>query len=172
MNTRLAPYLRVILPLILQVVFFQYVSVGVGWWYLGFHLLGILLLPLQRSGLSILLFSAVFGAAIDFTCHGGGLFMSSAVLMGLFIPIVNRLLAPREGYEVSDQPTISLMGSRWFLVRTFLLLFIHNTWMFSIEAGRWDLLLLAWGKATASTLLTTVIFALTLLLTQRKTRSR
>ena len=98
--------------------------------------------------------------------------MSSAVLMGLFIPIVNRLLAPREGYEISDQPTISLMGSRWFLVRTFLLLFIHNTWMFSIEAGRWDLLLLAWGKATASTLLTTVIFALTLLLTQRKTRSR
>ena len=98
--------------------------------------------------------------------------MSSAVFMGLFIPIVNRLLAPREGYEITDQPTISYMGSRWFIARALLLLFIHNVWMFSIEAGRWDLLLLAWGKATTSAVFTAAVFALTLLLTQRKVRSR
>ena len=52
---------------------------------------------------------------------------------------MNRLLAPREGYEVTDQPFISSMGVQWFAIRCLLLLTVHHLWMFGLEAGRWDL---------------------------------
>lgn len=172
MNIRLTPYVQVILPLLLHVVFFQYIPLAQGWWYLGFHLLGLLLIPLQRAAGWILMISAGMGLIVDVATFEGGLFMSSAVVMGLFIPMVNRLLAPREGYEISDQPTIASMGMRWFVARTWLLLSIHHVWLFTWEASRWDMLPMAWGKAMTSATLTTGAFVIALLLTQRKKKIR
>ena len=172
MNSQLLTYGRVLLPLLLHIFFFQHATFAGGWWFLGFHLLGLLLIPLQASPLFLLLVGASFGAIVDVATLEGGLFMSSAVWMALAIPAVNRLLAPREGYEITDQPTIASMGIRWFTVRTLLLLFTHHVWLFTLEAGRWDLLGQAFGKVMASTLLSTTAFLLVLMLTQSQRRKR
>ena len=98
--------------------------------------------------------------------------MSSAVLMALATPAINRLLAPREGYEITDQPTLSSMGVQWFAIRCLLLLTIHHLWMFGLEAGRWDLIPRAIGKALTSSFLSTGAFVLILLLTRRQRSAR
>lgn len=172
MNAPLLTYGRVLLPLLLHVLFFQHATFAAGWWFFGFHLLGLLLIPLQASPLFLLIAGACFGAIVDAATLEGGLFMSSAVWMALAVPAVNRLLAPREGYEITDEPTVASMGVRWFAVRSLLLLFIHHTWMFVLEAGRWDLLGQAFGKVMTSTLFSTTAFLLVLLLTQSQRRKR
>lgn len=172
MNTQLLTYGRVLLPLVLHVLFFQHAALAGGWWFLGFHLLGLLLIPLQASPLFLLITGAAFGAVVDAATLEGGLFMSSAVWMALALPAVNRLLAPREGYEITDQPTVASMGIQWFTIRTLLLLFAHHVWMFALEAGRWDLMGQAFGKALTSTLLTGAAFVLIMLLTQSRRRKR
>jgi len=134
--------------------------------------LGLLLMPLQSSPLLLLLVAAGFGSIVDAATFEGGLFMSSAVLMALATPAVNRLLAPREGYEITDQPTLSSMGMQWFAIRCLLLLMIHHLWMFGLEAGRWDLIPRAIGKALTSSFLSTGAFVLILLLTRRQRSTR
>ena len=172
MNNRIMPYVQVLVPLLLQVAFFQYAKLFQGWWYIGFHLLGLLLIPLQRSSGWVLIISAFIGMLVDFATFEGGLFMSSALCMGLFIPLVNRILAPREGYEITDTPTIASMGMQWFVARTWLLLTLHHLWMFTWEASRWDLVWVAWGKALVSASLTTALFVLVMLLTQPRRKKR
>jgi hypothetical protein len=172
MNSQLLTYGRVLLPLALHVLFFQYAALANGWWYVGFHLLGLLLLPLQSSPLLLLLVAAAFGATVDVASVEGGLFMSAAVLMALATPAVNRLLAPREGYDITDEPTLASMGIRWFAFRAFLLLLVHHLWQFGLEAGRWDLLLRASAKALISSTLTTAVFVLFMMLIQNQRRKR
>ncbi|MDA1335507.1 MAG: hypothetical protein O2818_01335 [Bacteroidetes bacterium] len=172
MNNRLIEYGRIIIPVLLHLAFFQYVILANGWWFLGFHLLGMLLIPLQRSPLFILLLCGMVGALVDLAAYEGGLFMSSGLIMGLAIPVINRLMAPREGYENSDEPTIASMGLAWFIIRTATLLLIHHLWLFTWEASRWGLVFSAWGKAFTSSLFSTLAFALIVLLTQRQTKGR
>ena len=109
----------------------------------------------MEDPLLLLVVAAGFGSIVDTATLEGGLFMSSAVLMALATPAVNRLLAPREGYEVTDQPTVSSMGVQWFAIRCLLLLTVHHLWMFGLEAGRWDLFPRAIGKALTSSTLST-----------------
>lgn len=172
MNIQLLTYARVLIPLVLHVLFFQYAAFASGWWFMGLHLLGLLLMPLQSSPLLLLVVAAGFGSIVDGATFEGGLFMSSAVLMALALPAVNRLLAPREGYEVTDQPTVSAMGIPWFTIRCLILLTIHHLWMFGLEAGRWDLIPRAIGKALTSSVLSTVLFLFILLLTRRQRSNR
>lgn len=172
MNNRVLTYARVIIPLGLHVLFFQYATFAAGWWFIGLHLLGLLLMPLQSSPLLLLVVAAGFGSIVDAATFEGGLFMSSTVLMALATPAVNRLLAPREGYEITNEPTISSMGLQWFIIRCLLLLTIHHLWMFGLEAGRWDLIPLAIGKSLTSSVLSTGAFVLILLLTRRQRSAR
>ncbi len=172
MNNQVLTYGRVLVPLVLHVLFFQYAAFAAGWWFVGLHLLGLMLMPLQSSPLLLLVVAAGFGSIVDTATLEGGLFMSSAVLMALATPAVNRLLAPREGYEVTDQPTVSSMGVQWFAIRCLLLLTVHHLWMFGLEAGRWDLIPRAIGKALISSTLSTGAFVLVLLLTRRQRSAR
>jgi len=61
---------------------------------------------------------------------------------------------------------------QWIVVRTWLLLALHHLWMFTWEASRWDLVLIAWGKALTSATLTTALFVLVMLLVQSRRKQR
>ena len=166
------PYIRLIAAWLLQVFCFQYLVLGNGGYFPAFHLYGLLLLPIALSPLAVLLISALVGFTLDLTTMGGGLYTSSALMMGLSIPAVNRLFSPREGYEVNDIGTLKSFGFQWFTSRTILLLFIHHLWMFSMEAGRWGLMLEGWGKALTSALFGWGLFLAAQWLTQSNKRSR
>ena len=168
MNSALLIPLQLALTCALQILFFQNMAFWDGWGILTFHLLGILLLPLNTRPVLLLLVSGTVGATIDIFAFGGGLFTSSAVAMALVLPFIDRLLAPREGYEVTDEPNIKSMGVQWFSIRTIAALAVHNLWMFSMEAGRWGLVLVGWGKAITSSLICWLLFVVVLQLAQSK----
>ena len=168
----LTPYLTLLVAWILQVFCFQYLVLGNGWLLPTFHLYGLILLPLTLSPLALLLICGLTGALLDFTTMGGGVFTSSALLLGGCIPAVNRILIPREGYETMEQGTLQSHGFQWFSSRALLLLLAHNLWMFSLEAGRWGLMVEGWGKALTSAFFTWGLFLMASYISQSKRRKR
>ena len=172
MNSALLIPLQLLFTCALQILFFQNMAFWDGYGVLIFHVLGILLLPLNTRPIVLMIVSGTVGATIDLFAYGGGLFTSSAVAMALVLPIINRLLAPREGYEVTDEPNIKSMGMQWFSARTIAALLVHNLWMFSMEAGRWELVPAGWGKAITSSLICWLLFAIVLQLVQAKGKRR
>jgi hypothetical protein len=166
------PYIAVFLTGLIQVLFFQYWEWGQGWLTPNFHLLGMLLLPLLASPTLIMLVCALSGLIIDYLAMGGGIFTSSSLIVGLVLPGFNRLLAPREGYEPTDAPTVTSLGVRWFVSRTFMVVLSHNVWLFAMEASRWSLLGIGWAKSLTSTLFSTVLFVAALQLVQSRKSKR
>jgi hypothetical protein len=168
----IAPYITLLVAWILQVFCFQYLVLSNGWVLPTFHLYGLILLPLTWSPLTVLLICGLTGALLDAMTLGAGVFTSSALILGFCIPGVNRLLMPREGYETLGQGTLHTHGFQWFSTRSLILLSAHNIWMFSLEAGRWGLLLSGCGKALTSALFTWSLFLAASYLTQSKRRKR
>jgi hypothetical protein len=64
------------------------------------------------------------------------------------------------------------MGLQWFSARTIAALLVHNLWMFSMEAGRWELVTAGLGKAITSSLICWLLFAIVLQLVQTKGKRR
>lgn len=110
-----------------------------GWISPAFHLYGLLLLPLSWSPLALLLAGGMTGVLLDLATAQAGVWTSSGLLFGALLPVVNRLLSPREGYETDSTPTWKDQGLGWFIARTLLLLIAHDLWRFGLEAGRWGL---------------------------------
>ena len=61
---------------------------------------GVVALAITVFAALALLVAAGFGGIVDMATLEGGLFMSSAVLMALATPAINRLLAPRKGMKL------------------------------------------------------------------------
>lgn len=143
-----------------------------GWFCPAFHLMGLLLLPLTLSPVAILLISGITGALLDLLTAGGGLWTSSALLFGALLPVVNRLLAPREGYEGDSRPTMTEQGPGWFIARTLILITLHDLWRFGLEAGRWGLRWQTMPMAITSALATSLLILLIHRLFNAKPRTR
>ena len=172
MNPAILIPIQLFLTGLIQILFFQNIVLWGGWGIPLFHLLGLLLLPLNTRPVVLMLIAMIMGVAVDFFAYGGGIFASSALTMAVCLPFINRVLAPREGYEVTDEPTIKSMGFRWYSTRTFTALLVHNLWMFSMEAGRLDLLLSGWGKSISSAALGLFLCSTVLQLVQAKRKKR
>lgn len=158
MIENIRPYGRLLLALGLQVFCFQYLVIGNGWGYPTFHLYGLLLLPLVMRKIPLMIIAFGTGLIADMATTSAGLHTASALVMAAMLPLINRLFAPREGYDVLDHGQLHQHGFRWFASRTFAAVWIHNIWLFLLEAGRFNLSGIALGKATTSALLTTAIF--------------
>ncbi len=100
------------------------------------YIFGLLMLPMNTPRV-VLLFAGFFtGLLADSFTNTGGLHASACVLLAFFQPMVLRLLAPREGYEAGQRPTLHQLGWTWFMAYGGILTLIHHTWLFFMEQMR------------------------------------
>ena len=65
-----------------------------------------------------------------------GLHTSACVFMGFMQTIVQQLLAPREGYDLTQRPTVQRMGLAWYVTYAGVLTLAHHSWFFFMEVFR------------------------------------
>ncbi len=65
-----------------------------------------------------------------------GMHMTACTVLGWLQPMVQRILSPREGYEVNQEPTIQKQGLRWYLTYAGILTFCHHFVLFFAETLR------------------------------------
>jgi hypothetical protein len=124
--------LRFILLVLLQTLIVKNIPLGAYFVPMP-YLLFILMLPFETMPMVVLLLSFATGLAVDAFYDTQGIHGSACVLMGFLRFYVLRIISPREGYEITEKPTVHYMGNTWFLSYSLPLLLIHHLFFFYLE---------------------------------------
>jgi hypothetical protein len=97
------------------------------------YIFGILMLPFATPRWLVLLVAFLTGLIMDKFTGPMGLHTAACVLLGFMQPLVQQFLAPREGYEITQRPTIQKMGLAWYATYAGVLTLIHHSYLFIME---------------------------------------
>jgi hypothetical protein len=121
-----------VLLILLQILLFDNIMFS-GYVNPYVYILIILLLPIEIPSWFLLIISFITGLMIDVFSGTIGMHTASTVLAGFVRPYVLRFIAPRDGYESGDAPSMSLYGSRWFFIYALIIVVIHHLLLFYLE---------------------------------------
>ncbi len=100
------------------------------------YIFGILMLPFETPRWLTLAVGFVVGWTMDYFSGPMGLHTSACITLAYMQPIVQKFIAPREGYDSIQRPTIQSMGLPWYLTYAGVLTLIHHAWFFFFEVFR------------------------------------
>jgi rod shape-determining protein MreD len=121
-----------VLLILLQILLFNNIMFS-GYVNPYVYIMIILLLPVEIPSWFLLIISFITGLLIDIFSGTIGMHTASTVLAGFARPYVLRIMAPRDGYESGDSPSMALYGARWFLIYTLIIVLIHHLALFYLE---------------------------------------
>ena len=124
------------------------------------YVLIILSLPIEMSGLLVLLIGFFTGFTIDVLSHTMGLHTMSLTLLAYLRPMVLSLIEPRDGFEFGSKASIGDFGWSKYLVYATLLVFIHHLVLFLLEGFSTGMMWLAVQKTVLNTMVTIALVVL------------
>ncbi len=162
---------RFIALIIIQALILNQLEIGLGIQLMVYPLF-IILLPFDIGLISLLLLAFFMGICIDAISNTYGLHTSSLLLLAYLRPILFKIFAPREGYDILKEGNVYEMGTRWFLYVFGLMLLIHHLWFFLLEIFRFNEMLYVLRKTVLSLPLSFLICLLiqTMFVTKPKER--
>jgi len=124
----------------------------------------ILWLPFKINRTVLMLLSFILGMTLDSFRHHPGFHAAACVLMAYVRPFIINLMIPQEGAETNyEEPSFRSMGGMLpYLIYAGLLIMLHNSWLFFLEAWQFADVWYFFLK----TLLTTAIGLLLVLITE------
>lgn len=156
--------------ILLQVLIIDRIQLGAASPYFTpfIYPLFILTLPITMSPWTLMLLAFITGVTIDLFEDTIGMHASSMVVLAFFRPYILNLLAPREGFDATKEPSIFSMETNRFIAYILLLLFIFHLWFFTLEILRFSGFHITLLKAVISTLSGTILILLLQFLTIKK----
>ncbi len=153
------PILLIILFWVLQILIFRnfaFFNMAFCYIYIGF----ILMLPYEIPHMLTMIIAMVFGFTIDIFYDTIGMHMAACVFIAYIRPYVINVLTPRGGYDATMEISIQSLGFQWFASYAAVLIFIHHTLLFAIEAWGLNVFFQAIGKIVLSSIFTFGVFTL------------
>jgi len=170
MNNLLIHIVRLIIFVLAQGLIFGQLEFGAGIHPMIYPLF-ILMLPFDISPILLMVMAFITGISVDFFMNTFGLHASAAVLVAYVRPELYRLFAPRDGYDVLKEPTMSEYGYKWFLYVAGIATIIHHLWFFLLEHFSLSDWLIVLQKTTLSTLVTMSILLIIQILFFKKPKT-
>ena len=124
------------------------------------YIMFIMLLPVETAAWLLLIISFLTGLLIDLFMSTPGMHTSATVFAGFIRPYVLRLISPREGYEASSEPSMSVFGFRWYFFYTLIIVFVHHLLLFYLEVFRLTDFLTTFLRVILSSLFTSIFILL------------
>ena len=128
---------RFVALLLVQVLVIQNVNLT-GYVILLPYVLWILLLPFETNRLLVMGSAFILGACVDYFHDSSGLHAGACTLMGFARYYVLKYIAPREGYDATERPTVDMMGPEWFTRYAGTLIVLHHFYLFYLEIFRFS----------------------------------
>ena len=138
------------------------------------YFLFILWLPFNMNRSLQMLIAFILGFTLDSFRHHPGFHAAACVLIAYLRPFLINLLIPQEGADSNyEEPSFRSMGGVIpYLVYTGLLCFLHNAWLFLLEALQFGNIWYFLIKTFLSTIISLVLIILTEMIFSRKQRFR
>jgi len=132
------------------------------------YILFILLLPFEIPNVLLFILAFILGLTIDAFYDTPGLHAAACVLLALVRVLFISVTVQKDGFDNEPEPTLSIMGFRWFLTYAIILTFIHHTFLFLLEAFNFSDLLFILQRVINSAIFTVFLMLITGLLFFRK----
>jgi hypothetical protein len=171
MNQVIKHSIRFVFLALLQALVLNQLEIGLGIQVMVYPLF-IFLLPFEFSIIAMLFLAFAMGIVIDSICNTYGLHTSSLLLFTYLRPIIFKMFAPREGYDLSKESNLFEMGPRWFIYVFGFLLLIHHFWFFLLEMFRIDAIVFILQKTFLSLPISFLFVVLLQMLFIRKPKER
>ncbi len=124
---------RFVLLLMIQVLIFSKINLG-GYLNPMVYPLFILLLPFEISGFALLILAFFMGLSVDVFIGSIGLHTGATVFMAFFRVLSLRFISSKREYEAGIKPGINDLGYLWFIKYTTILILVHHSYFFFMEA--------------------------------------
>lgn len=102
------------------------------------YILFILLLPFETPNVLLFALAFMIGLTIDAFYDTPGLHAAACVILAFVRIIFINLTVQKDGFDNEPEPTLSIMGFRWFFTYTLTLTLFHHFFLFNIEAFRFS----------------------------------
>jgi rod shape-determining protein MreD len=100
------------------------------------YILFILLLPFETPNLVLFSLAFVLGITIDAFYDTPGLHAAACVLLALVRIFFISITVQKDGFDNEPEPTLSIMGFRWFFTYALVLTLFHHFFLFNLEVFR------------------------------------
>jgi hypothetical protein len=96
----------------------------------------ILLLPFEIPNVMLFALSFILGITIDAFYDTPGLHAASCVLLAFVRILFISITVQKDGFDNEPEPTLSVMGLRWFFTYALILSLAHHFFLFNLEVFR------------------------------------
>jgi rod shape-determining protein MreD len=135
------------------------------------YILFILLLPFETPNILLFALAFIMGLTIDAFYDTPGLHAASCVLLAFVRILFISVTVQKEGFDNEPEPTLSIMGFRWFFSYVAILTLIHHFFLFILEAFNFSELEYTLSRVLLSSIFTVFLMVLSgLLFFRRKER--
>jgi hypothetical protein len=132
------------------------------------YILFILLLPFQIPNVLLFALAFVTGLTIDAFYDSAGLHAAACVILALVRILFINITVQKEGFDNEPEPTLSIMGFRWFFTYVLTLTLVHHFFLFLFESFSFAGLSYTLGRFLLSSVFTVILILISGLLFFRK----
>jgi rod shape-determining protein MreD len=102
------------------------------------YILFILLLPFETPNLVLFALSFTLGLTIDAFYDTPGLHAAACTLLAFVRVLFISITVQKDGFDNEPEPTLSIMGFRWFFTYALVLTLFHHFFLFNLEVFRFS----------------------------------
>ena len=99
-----------------------------------FYILFILLLPFEVPNVLLFALAFIMGITIDAFYDTPGLHAAACVVLAFVRILFISITVQKDGFDNEPEPTLSIMGFRWFLTYSVVLTLVHHFFLINLEA--------------------------------------
>ncbi|MGN6640581.1 MAG: rod shape-determining protein MreD [Mucilaginibacter sp.] len=125
------------------------------------YILFILLLPFETPNVVLFALSFILGLTIDAFYDTPGLHAASCVLLAFVRILFISITVQKEGFDNEPEPTLSIMGFRWFFTYALILTLFHHFFLFNLEVFRFSEIPYTLSRFVLSSIFTVFLMLLT-----------
>jgi rod shape-determining protein MreD len=124
------------------------------------YILFILLLPFEIPNILLFALSFILGLTIDSFYDTPGLHAASCVILAFVRILFISITVQKEGFDNEPEPTLSVMGLRWFFTYALVLTLAHHFFLFNLEVFRLSEIPYTLGRFVLSSVFTVFLMLL------------
>lgn len=125
------------------------------------YILFILWLPIETNKVLVMFLAFLIGFSVDIFGDTVGMHASACVFLAFVRPSILQFLAPRDGYDLIQTPSISEFGLVWFLTYAAIGTVLHHIFLFTVEIFRFSEFFSTLGRALLSSIFTLILILIT-----------
>jgi len=125
------------------------------------YIMFILLLPFETPNLLLFALSFLMGITIDAFYDTPGLHAASCVLLAFVRILFISITVQKDGFDNEPEPTLSIMGIRWFFTYALILTLFHHFFLFNLEVFRLSEIPYTLSRFVLSSIFTVFLMLLT-----------